>query len=195
MRKANRGLILAALPLVLLTISGCLEGHYRSYRVSLEKREYTPELATRCLSVLDCQPCGGSGIQSGATTCAKCSGEGRLLYLDADEKLDDISRPPTLADDGSRSWDLDSQGRPKTIYVRSYTRSNGTVVASHFRAPPESYYLLVREPVYSNGAENGSYYGQVSDSTGRPKTVYVNGYYRKDGTYVRSHYRSTPRRK
>ena len=43
-------------------------------------------------------------------------------------------------------------------------------------------------------AENGSYYGQISENTGRPKTVSVRGYYRKDGTYVRSHYRSPPRR-
>ena len=43
-------------------------------------------------------------------------------------------------------------------------------------------------------AENGSYYGQVSALTGRPKTVHVRGYYRRDGTYVRGHYRSRPRR-
>lgn len=41
--------------------------------------------------------------------------------------------------------------------------------------------------------ENGSYYGEISENTGRPKTVYVRGYYRKDGTYVRGHYRSPPR--
>ena len=43
-------------------------------------------------------------------------------------------------------------------------------------------------------AENGSYYGQTSENTARPKTVYVGGYHRKDGTYVRSHYRSAPHR-
>lgn len=43
-------------------------------------------------------------------------------------------------------------------------------------------------------AENSSYYGQISDNTGRAKTVYVRGYFRRDGTYVRSHYRSPPRR-
>lgn len=42
-------------------------------------------------------------------------------------------------------------------------------------------------------AENGSYHGEVSQYTGRPKTVYIRGYYRKDGAYVRSHYRSPPR--
>ena len=42
-------------------------------------------------------------------------------------------------------------------------------------------------------AENGSCYGDVSAYTGRPKTVAVQGHYRKDGTYVRSHYRSAPR--
>jgi|GEM_PF-2382731 len=46
----------------------------------------------------------------------------------------------------------------------------------------------------SSVAENGSYYGQLSETTGRAKTVHVRGYYRSDGTYVRSHYRSAPRR-
>jgi hypothetical protein len=40
-------------------------------------------------------------------------------------------------------------------------------------------------------AENGSYAGQLN-ANGVPKTVHVNGYYRKDGTYVRGHYRSPP---
>ncbi len=43
-------------------------------------------------------------------------------------------------------------------------------------------------------AENGSCYGNISVHTGRPKTVHVDGYYRRDGTYVRGHYRSSPRR-
>lgn len=47
---------------------------------------------------------------------------------------------------------------------------------------------------YSPVAENGSYYGEISDATGRAKTVSVSGYTRKDGTYVRGHYRSPPRR-
>jgi hypothetical protein len=38
--------------------------------------------------------------------------------------------------------------------------------------------------------ENGSRYGDISRITGNPKTVYVNGYFRKDGTYVRGHWRS-----
>ena len=43
-------------------------------------------------------------------------------------------------------------------------------------------------------AENGSCYGDISSATGNPKTVPVKGYFRKDGTYVRGHYRSRPRR-
>jgi tetratricopeptide (TPR) repeat protein len=42
---------------------------------------------------------------------------------------------------------------------------------------------------------SGSCYGDISTITGRPKTVHVDGYYRKDGTYVRPHYRSTPSRR
>lgn len=59
-----------------------------------------------------------------------------------------------------------------------------------------NYYKQYRQPTYSKPpiAENDSYYGQISENTGRSKTVYVRGYYRKDGTYVRSHYRSPPRK-
>jgi hypothetical protein len=39
-------------------------------------------------------------------------------------------------------------------------------------------------------AENGSCYGDISTATGRPKTVPVSGYFRKDVTYVRGYYRS-----
>jgi hypothetical protein len=44
-------------------------------------------------------------------------------------------------------------------------------------------------------AENGTCYGDISNITGRPKTVDVQGYYRKDGTYVRGHYRALPKKK
>lgn len=44
----------------------------------------------------------------------------------------------------------------------------------------------------SSGTASG--YGEISQLTGKPKTVHVKGYYRKDGTYVRSHYRSKPRK-
>ncbi len=50
-------------------------------------------------------------------------------------------------------------------------------------------------PTYSAPcAENGSCYGDVSTINGMPKTIHVDGYYRKDGTYVRGHYRSSGRR-
>jgi competence protein ComEC len=39
-------------------------------------------------------------------------------------------------------------------------------------------------------AENGSRYGEISPATGKPKTTYVRGYTRKDGTQVRGYYRS-----
>ena len=56
-------------------------------------------------------------------------------------------------------------------------------------------YYLPPRPVYQPPvAENGSYYGETSEKTGRPKTVHVDGYTRRDGTYVREHYRSAPRR-
>ena len=45
------------------------------------------------------------------------------------------------------------------------------------------------------GGSGQSCYGCISPSTGRPQTVYVPGYTRKDGTNVSPHYRSAPRRR
>jgi hypothetical protein len=70
-------------------------------------------------------------------------------------------------------------GQAPSSGVQSETRPH-----RHARTPAASVLRL---------AENGSYYGQISESTGRSKTVFVRGYYRKDGTYVRAHYRSRPR--
>jgi hypothetical protein len=39
-------------------------------------------------------------------------------------------------------------------------------------------------------SESGSCYGDISNVTGLPKTTYVHGYFRKNGTYVRGYYRS-----
>ena len=43
-------------------------------------------------------------------------------------------------------------------------------------------------------AENGDVRGRDNDGDGRSEPVHVRGYYRKDGTYVRGHYRAKPRR-
>ena len=62
-------------------------------------------------------------------------------------------------------------------------------------APPAPRYVppaMPRElaPERVGCQENGSCFGDTSVATGRPKTVEVHGYYRKNGTYVRGHYRS-----
>jgi hypothetical protein len=51
-------------------------------------------------------------------------------------------------------------------------------------------------PTYSSpgggswGCTSGNYYGAISCVTGLPKTTHVRSYFRKDGTFVQSHYRS-----
>lgn len=71
--------------------------------------------------------------------------------------------------------------------MQGYYRKDGTYVSSYYRSPPTSNSGL--------STENSSYYGEISDKTGRPKDVHVGGYYRKDGTYVKEHYRSKPSRR
>jgi len=42
--------------------------------------------------------------------------------------------------------------------------------------------------VTQNCTENGSCYGDISTTTGRPKTAYLKGYYKKYGSYIRGYY-------
>jgi len=155
-----------------------------------------------------CYACHGSG---GVATCSACAGN-RFQLISIVEGSRANLPSPRVAGDWSFFGEPNEKGVPKTVFVQGYVKADGTVVRSHYRAPPGfrptlSYDrttrtlagLGVRAPPQvkagSGVAENGSYYGEISTDTGRPKTVHVRGYFRKDGTYVRSHYRSSPRRR
>lgn len=88
------------------------------------------------------------------------------------------------------------------VHVKGYYRSNGTYVAPHTRSSPNS------SPYdnYSYPGNTNPYTGKTA--TGNPDTyiknlynnnstsstsdVWVDGYYRSDGTYVKGHWRSAP---
>jgi molybdate-binding protein len=101
---------------------------------------------------------------------------------------------PTIAENASYYGELNENGIPKTVFVNGYFRTNGTYVKSYYRSPSTSY-VLDNVKIRPFVVENGSYKGEISETTGRPKTVPVDGYYRKDGTYVKGHYRSSPSRR
>jgi hypothetical protein len=75
----------------------------------------------------------------------------------------------------------------KSVSVRGYTRKDGTYVAPYTRSAPGS------KSGYSSSYKSSSGYSSGSDYSLPPSdSVKVDGYYRKDGTYVRPHYRSSP---
>ena len=73
-------------------------------------------------------------------------------------------------------------------------RASSSSYAEPTLAPAAPSYASETGAARMGCGENGSCYGDISAATGRPRTVYVRGYTRRDGTYVRSHYRSRPRR-
>lgn len=91
----------------------------------------------------------------------------------------------------------------KCTYVKGYTKKNGTRVSGYYRgcgttsSPSETKSPI---PTYTNNNyDYGSskiinlYKGKNSvGTTDADKLVYVKGYYRKDGTYVRPHFRTHP---
>ena len=153
-----------------------------------------------------CWSCRGQAARGG--TCSACNGDGHIERIVGYDPPDLTLLPPATgtpyptAEDGSYFGEIGAlTGEPKTIYVKGYYRKDGTYVRSHYRSRSTGSISVRGPPLVFDSfefspfvAENGSYYGEISDYTGRPKTVHVRGYYRKDGTYVRGHYRSKPRR-
>lgn len=89
----------------------------------------------------------------------------------------------------------DGSGRVRNGTVRFTDGESGSLVVGEVAGR-----MMAVLPSLGSGGESSSaacksegYYGEISCLTGKPKTVHVRGYYRKDGTYVSPHYRSRPR--
>ena len=88
------------------------------------------------------------------------------------------------------------------VWVNPYTRKDGTYVQGHYRSSPDSdptnnWSFPGNVNPYTGKVASGNpetylknYYG--SDSYTSSTDVWVSGYYRKDGTYVMGHWRSSP---
>jgi hypothetical protein len=133
-----------------------------------------------------------SGFQQDGTLCAQVSVpvHGHLNYF-------------------GHSWECDSgfqqEGNSCAVvavpehghlayFGHSWECDSGFLINSNSCVPAPSSASSPNPPSYGNYApicaENGSCYGDISNITGLPKTVPVNGYFRSDGTYVRGYYRS-----
>jgi len=133
-----------------------------------------------------------------AATLQEAKRRKEAVKLRAEAEIKAAKSKPPVTENGSYYGEVsETTGRPKTVFVNGYYRKDGTYVRSHYRSPPlgssGSRAPPTNTPV-NDVAENGSYYGEISETTERPKTVHVGGYYRKNGTYVRGHYRSRPRK-
>lgn len=84
-----------------------------------------------------------------------------------------------------------ASSEPGCSWVRPYARSDGTVVSGHFRCANQPSGTRLRDSlVTTDSVRKYEYRGGRSGGS-----TYVRGHYRKDGTYVRPHTRSAPRRR
>ncbi|MDG4896480.1 hypothetical protein P9272_23210, partial [Mesorhizobium sp. WSM4976] len=94
---------------------------------------------------------------------------------------------------GSRPASQVAVARPQAGEQPSTLSQGQTYQSPAYQSGPKPTYqpnYAPSAPSVGPCAENGSCYGDLSNLTGRPKTVLVRGYFRKNGTYVRGHYRS-----
>lgn len=77
---------------------------------------------------------------------------------------------------------------PQSVYPSTYTQASPQPTYTPPAVAPTP--IATPNVAVIGCAENGSCYGDISAATGRAKTVHVDSYVKKDGTYVRGHYRS-----
>jgi outer membrane protein assembly factor BamE (lipoprotein component of BamABCDE complex) len=96
---------------------------------------------------------------------------------------------PAASEESLYSFQVSRQSSGTAVRNLGRVLSNPTTVRWPVGVP--EYITRFRVPTTFPGvAENGSYYGEISKITGLPRTIYVHSYFRRDGTYVRSHFRS-----
>jgi hypothetical protein len=90
-----------------------------------------------------------------------------------------------------------SYGEANRELARSHSAGQGRLIAAgkewetELRQRSEMEAIVGPLPAAAPAcSETGSCYGDLSDISGLPKTTYVPGYFRSDGTYVGSFYRS-----
>ena len=119
-----------------------------------------------------CFTCGGNGKQK---PCYSCHGQ------------------PVL---GGACETCTGEGSVEIVFAVHKTADELIVALTKYVAEEETKRdvstVLKRDDSSRYVAENGSYYGELSNDANGPKVVFVDGYFRKDGTYVQSHYRSLP---
>jgi hypothetical protein len=76
------------------------------------------------------------------------------------------------------------------IFKPKFKNINSTT----YRILPRSL-VITQDSLLSVSNKTKSYISPNSNSSFSPKTIHVKGYYRKDGTYVRPHMRSAPKRR
>lgn len=86
-----------------------------------------------------------------------------------------------------------SDGRVRNGTIRFSDGETGSLVVGNVAGRMMAVLPSFGSGDYSAACKSEGYYGEISCLTGKPKTVRVRGYYRKDGTYVSPHYRSHPR--
>lgn len=91
----------------------------------------------------------------------------------------------------------------KCTYVSGYTKKNGTRVSGYTRGCGKTSETINTKSYTPSYNDSNSYYGSSKiinlykgknfvGTTDSNKLVYVKGYYQKDGTYIRPHFRTHP---
>lgn len=161
-----------------------------------------------------CVLCDGSGRASGRT-CNWCTGTGKAAVCNTCSGTGKIAVVRHVGSSSSTRRQLGWSVRRtqaasasvfdpfKVVPVSGYRRSDGVFVRPHKRSLPDTREFSRHTTRYRSdslstrryGSPRQSYPGQPSPRYSAPSgsgggRVYVRGYWRKDGTYVRPHTRS-----
>jgi hypothetical protein len=146
-----------------------------------------------------CLQCSGAGKKP---ACLACKGKGslpcpgcarpKITIVREPRKTPKDPKPKVVKKNGDNGKTDKTTEPQKALDPRGYYLNESTYVTLRNYSAPGGPTNLRIPLAYLTGQvfEDGSHSDLFFRRTGNPGTVYVQGYYRVNGTYVRSHYRS-----
>ena len=131
-----------------------------------------------------CLACKGKG----SLPCPKCA-RPKITAVREPPKVPKDPKPKVVRKDGVNDKTTEPE---EALDPRGYYLNESTYLTLRNHSAPRGQTNIRIPLAYLTGqaSENGSYSDQFFRRTGNPGTVYIQGYYRVNGTYARSRYRS-----
>eukprot|EP00918_Siedleckia_nematoides_P092914 GHVU01203915.1.p1 GENE.GHVU01203915.1~~GHVU01203915.1.p1 ORF type:complete len:165 (+),score=14.69 GHVU01203915.1:319-813(+) len=110
-------------------------------------------------------------------------------------KMEEMELPPSELQSELLNEEYE-QTLPLSWAINSHYEGNNSssLAGESYNLDSVKFRYSTYEGLFTAPAENGDFYNKDNDGDGRLEPIHVKGYTKKDGTYVKGHYRARPKK-